>query len=100
MNRRPSPPPHEWPNLQPLEALAHLRQVLDCASPLALFRCARKRHRTAALQDAVALSFPMNLTRRHFLQAGSAASLGALAVGCDKVEICRAARRSLRRARR
>ncbi|MFM8470911.1 MAG: DUF1800 domain-containing protein [Limisphaerales bacterium] len=29
----------------------------------------------------------MKLNRRHFLQAGSAASLGALAVGCDKYEI-------------
>ena len=29
----------------------------------------------------------MNFTRRHFLQAGSAASLGALAIGCDKIEV-------------
>ena len=29
----------------------------------------------------------MNPTRRHFLQAGSAASLAALALGCDKVEV-------------
>jgi uncharacterized protein (DUF1800 family) len=29
----------------------------------------------------------MNFTRRHFLQAGSTASLGALAIGCDKLEV-------------
>jgi len=29
----------------------------------------------------------MNFTRRHFLQAGSAASLGAVAAGCNKFEI-------------
>ena len=29
----------------------------------------------------------MNFSRRHFLQAGSTASLGALAVGCDKLEV-------------
>jgi uncharacterized protein (DUF1800 family) len=29
----------------------------------------------------------MNFSRRHFLQAGSTASLAAVAVGCDKVEI-------------
>lgn len=29
----------------------------------------------------------MNFSRRHFLQAGSAASLAAVAVGCDKLEV-------------
>jgi len=29
----------------------------------------------------------MNFTRRHFLQAGSAASLAAVAIGCDKLEV-------------
>ena len=29
----------------------------------------------------------MNFSRRHFLQAGSAASVGALAVGCEKIEV-------------
>ena len=29
----------------------------------------------------------MNSSRRHFLQAGGAASLAAVAIGCDKIQV-------------